>query len=383
MLKILSRKNIEKLLRDPAHVLVKGRQKLQTQVAASCLRGRSFFPSNITFFLTYRCNLRCKVCGQWGENGYVKKHRPEMVADEMDLDRLRSIVDEIAPHRPQITLCGGEVLLYEKWHEFLCYVKAKGLTCVLTTNGTLLEENAEKLVGTGLDKISLSLDGPESIHNLARGSADGFQKAMRGLDALKRFKAAAGAVTPNVEIGCTISDQNYRHLSQVVDLAQSLEVGCLIFLHLCFVTDREFERQSALFESVFQTRSIHWEGYRYSPGNMNIELLTAEIERIKASKRSMPVIFHPDFDPEEMRAYYTHPTFLPSSYETSCLAPWSTVYVLPNGDVSPCSSYCAGNLKAQSFKEIWNGPRFRLFRNELRRRRHFPVCPRCCEFYKH
>lgn len=383
MLKIFTRKNFEKLLRNPAHAITRGRQKILTQVAASCLGGRSFFPDNMTFFLTYRCNLRCKVCGQWGDNGYVKKSLPGIMADELDIIRLRGIIDEIAPHRPQITLCGGEILLYEKWYEFLTHIKSKGLSCVLTTNGTLLEENAEKLVAAGIDKVSLSLDGPEDIHNQARGAVDGFRKAVNGIKALNSLKKSRGSRTPEIEIGCTISDQNCRNLQDVVHIADSLDVSCLIFLHLCFVTDDEYERQSALFSKTFQTESLHWGGYRYSPGKIDIDLLVAEIDWIKKEKRKMPVIVHPDFNQEEMRDYYTSSSFLPTSYKATCLAPWSTVYIFPNGDVSPCSSFVAGNLKDDSFKKIWNGQSFRHFRNELRKSGHFPVCTRCCEFYKH
>lgn len=383
MLKLLTRDNFKKLMRNPAHAVKKGTHKIMTQAAAACLGGYSFSPRNITFFLTYRCNLRCNVCGQWGTNGYVKKHLPAMVQDELEIDRLKSIIDEIAPHNPQITLCGGEVLLYEKWYEFLSHVKAKGLECVLTTNGTMLAENAQKLVEAGLDKVSLSLDGPEHIHNKARRTNDGFSRAVHGIKALNELKRINHKIKPTVEIGCTISDQNYRYLDDVVDIAEALEVSCLIFLHLCFLSDKEFGGQEALFRHLFQTESIHWAGYRYKPGDIDVDFLNEKLEIIKSQHRRMPVIIHPDFDKAEIRDYYANPAFRPVSYENLCLAPWTTVYVFPNGDVSPCSSFVAGNLRHESLKSIWNNQRFRNFRNELKRRRFFPVCPKCCEFYKH
>lgn len=30
------------------------------------------FPQFISFTLTNACNLRCKMCGQWSETGYIK-----------------------------------------------------------------------------------------------------------------------------------------------------------------------------------------------------------------------------------------------------------------------------------------------------------------------
>jgi MoaA/NifB/PqqE/SkfB family radical SAM enzyme len=383
MLKLFTKSNMEKLVRNPRRMVAKGMHKATTEFSAAFLDGYSPFPENLTFFLTYRCNLRCNVCGQWGRTGYVKNFPAEQLRDEVDIVTLKKRIDELHPHRPQITMCGGETLLYSGWYDFMSHVKSRGLECILTTNGTMLEEAAEKLVDIGLDKISLSLDGPEEVHNRARGSDAVFQKATRGIRLINELKEKRNALRPLVEIGCTISDQNYRHLDDVIHIAESMNVSCLIFLHLFFIDDAVYERQSRLFRELFKTDSIHWSGYRYRPEGLDLEYLAGKLDEIKSKRYGIPVVVHPDFSREEINSYYTSSAFLSTSYSNTCLAPWTSVYVLPNGDISPCSSFVAGNIREKSFAEIWNNEEFRRFRRELRQRKFFPVCPKCCEFYKY
>lgn len=64
------------------------------------------------------------------------------------------------------------------------------------------------------------------------------------------------------------------------------------------------------------------------------------------------------------------------------LAPWKEVLILPDGSVSPCLDFVAGNLKEEGFLSIWNGPRFVQFRRKLKQMGKFPICNRCCILYR-
>ncbi len=384
MLKLFSKKTWKKALHNPAHAAKAGFSRLKVEIATAFLQGYSPYPQNITFFMTYRCNLRCNVCGQWGQSGYVKRLPSAQLHDEVQIDQLKQVIDNIAPFKPIITMCGGETLLYHDWFEFMQYVKQKGLTCILTTNGTFLQKNAEKLVDVGLDKLSLSLDGPEEIHNQARGNVDNvFQKAVEGLCAINRIKKEKNVSRPVLEIGCTISDQNYHYLDDVIDIAENLEVSCLVFLHLFSLTNMEYTSQAKVFRDLFNTESLHWSGYRYDRNRIDAAFLSSKIKKIKSNKKKMPILILPDFSEEEILKYYNDKPFVSRSYSNTCIAPWTTVYVLPNGDISPCSSFVAGNIAKEPFTSIWNNERYRFFRQQLSKRKFFPACPRCCEFYKH
>ena len=112
MLKLFSNRIFQKFIRNPRRAFGKGSEKIYTQIVAKIGYGYSRMPTNLTFFLTYRCNLRCPVCGQWGKSGYVKRFSQSQLRDEVDIVTLKKVIDDIAQFRPQITLCGGEVMLY-------------------------------------------------------------------------------------------------------------------------------------------------------------------------------------------------------------------------------------------------------------------------------
>jgi MoaA/NifB/PqqE/SkfB family radical SAM enzyme len=382
MLRVLSTTVLRKFLRNPAHAFSRGKEMALSRLAASFGRGYSPFVRNVTFFLTYRCNLRCRVCGQWGVDGYAKRFDSGELQDEVDVETLKRVVDDIAPGKPQVTLCGGEVLLHDGWLDFVRHVKSRRLTCVLTTNGTLLEGYCDDLVAAGLDKLSISLDGPEAVHNAARGGGDVFGRAMKSIRKIGLSKSRLGAQGPELEIGCTISDQNYHHLDEVVAVAEEVGARCLVLLHLVYVTENELQAQSKLFRDVFETGSVHWSGYRYSPDGIDPDDLSRRLEDIASRHHDTVVLVHPHFTPQEVHDYYRSEFFLSSSYRNECLAPWTSTYILPNGDVSPCSSFVAGNIKRESFVDIWNNERYRFFRRKLRQLKRFPVCARCCELYK-
>jgi MoaA/NifB/PqqE/SkfB family radical SAM enzyme len=88
----------------------------------------------------------------------------------------------------------------------------------------------------------------------------------------------------------------------------------------------------------------------------------------------------PPLSRAEVRRYYTDPLAPIGPPKAVCL--WLFTFVHPNGEVSPCEGFNAGNLNDQSFMEIWNGERLREFRRTLLRSGTLPVCRRCCVFHR-
>ena len=69
------------------------------------------FPPRLSFTVTNACNLRCRMCGQWSESGYVRcsRHNPP----EMTLADWKRQVDEAAAHGASwILVRGGEPFLF-------------------------------------------------------------------------------------------------------------------------------------------------------------------------------------------------------------------------------------------------------------------------------
>src|SRR4026208_852870 len=137
---------------------------------------------------TMRCNLHCEFCyvgdllnieGQWRE--------------EMTLDALRTAF----PADPgfKVSLTGGEIFMRKDIMSVLDLFREKGYACgYLTTNGTIItEERAEALADLAaagfLKHISVSIDGPGELHDIARGLKGTFERTCARL---RRLQEGAG-----------------------------------------------------------------------------------------------------------------------------------------------------------------------------------------------
>lgn len=109
-------------------------------------------PAYIVIELTNHCNLKCVMCPQ---------PRQTRTAGFMSLELFKSIIDQVKDFAEVIDLdLFGEILLHPKFDEFIRYGKSQGLKMMVSTNIMLLnEKNSKRLIDSGLDFITLSLDG--------------------------------------------------------------------------------------------------------------------------------------------------------------------------------------------------------------------------------
>lgn len=361
-------------------------QRFGSYITYRFFNGFSAYPETISILLTYNCNLRCKMCGQWGETGSSKYYSPEILRQELDLEELKGLIDGVASFHPNITLFGGEPLLYRRWDELLAHIKSRGLRCNMISNCTLLERHAEAVVELGLDEIIFSLDGSEEVHDEIRNRKGAFRLATFGIEAVNRLKRQKGADRPVININSTIFEFNYHLLTEMAEIAGHLEARTITFHHLIFISQETYVEHNNIFGQLFEVESFDWAGFvEETLPRIDPDVLMREIERVRQRKGlRVAISFYPNFIEEEIRRYYSSFRFLPDTYKHRCLSPWMAAYVFPDGSVRPCLSLnlSVGNIRERSFKEIWNGPEYQRFRRVVKERKFFPVCPRCTEFYR-
>jgi radical SAM protein with 4Fe4S-binding SPASM domain len=155
------------------------------------------FPLHLDIEITSRCNLRCTFCdklpllskGQMGD---------------MDFQLYRKILDESGPAR----LWGvklsyrGEPLLHPRVADMVAYAKARGvLDIYFNTNGMLLTEAmAQRLMDAGLDRISLSMEGTDSVAFERERRGAKFDQIRRNLDTLMALRSRQGCAHPRVRV---------------------------------------------------------------------------------------------------------------------------------------------------------------------------------------
>lgn len=71
-------------------------------------RAKVSFPQWITLQLIDACNLRCKMCYEWGENGSYHGRKSTL----LKLEVVKKLIADCAPARPYYALFGGEPMAY-------------------------------------------------------------------------------------------------------------------------------------------------------------------------------------------------------------------------------------------------------------------------------
>ncbi len=138
---------------------------------------------NLRLSVTDRCNLRCAYC--MPEREYVWLPRKDIL-DFEEIGRLADVFGSLGTDRVRLT--GGEPLVRHDLSKLVELLAAKPWLkdLAMTTNGVLLEAQAERLRAAGLHRITVSLDTlrPERFRELAR--VDELPRVLRGIEAASR-----------------------------------------------------------------------------------------------------------------------------------------------------------------------------------------------------
>ena len=344
-------------------------------------RSRSPMPEAVTLFLTHRCNLRCLMCGQWGEGGVTKTQDQAIIQQELTPEQIRSVIDDLARYKSNITLFGGEPLLFPGCVELIGYIRRKGLHCLMISNGSLLEKYAEGIVDAGLNELNISLDGGEELHDQIRGMPGLFQRIISGVERVNYFKAAKNASSPLVNLQCTITKYNYRHLEQLLGVAGRIKADSLTFHNLIFLDAGVLARQKPR-DVELSCSSKNWEGFVFDP-SIDPEELYKKIMQVKKGKYSFSVDFYPNFGLNQLQRYYCDMGY--QAKGACCLSPWVCAYIFPDGQIRPClnSSYSFGDITKNPLAMLWNSEKAAVYRRTLLKQGIFPVCARCTELYRY
>lgn len=349
----------------------------------ACGITRAAGPEAVTIFLTPRCNLRCVMCGQWGEGGASRREPAESLARELALDELERLLDGLAGSAPSITLFGGEPLLYPGCARLVAMIKARGMHCLMVTNGSLLREQGRALVEAGLDELNVSLDGDSELHDHIRGLPGVFATISEGIALVRAAREELGRAFPRINLQCTINSRNFGRLEEMIGVARRTGADSLTFHNLIFLDRETLERQKET-DAALGCSSRAWEGFVFEP-SIDPKVLVEKLRTIRGANPGFPVDVYPNFSAAELIRYYSDRRYVPAEYPARCISPWLTAYVFPDGTVRPClnSSYSFGNIKEGAFRDIWNSPQALRFRAALRGKGIFPACTRCTELYRY
>lgn len=156
-------------MRDGRFRRMTSRTKLPLRILKCRLTG-VYRPLVVLFYVTDRCNLRCRYCvGNWSGRKIVDLTTQEIMRI------VRECKDLGACH---FTIHGGEILLRSDIGEIVDYLKENGLFVNLVTNGILLPERIDEVMK--IDSLCISLDGREENNDFNRGKG-AYKAAMKAI----------------------------------------------------------------------------------------------------------------------------------------------------------------------------------------------------------
>jgi radical SAM protein with 4Fe4S-binding SPASM domain len=315
------------------------------------------FPHKISYVLTYRCNLRCKMCNIW-------KKEPEQELGIKEIERFFKISNQFS----WVGITGGEAFLREDISDVIRVIlgNCQELVAIhFASNGTMTDRIVEVVKDAlkhvhGKTKLlfTLSIDGPPDLHDKIRGRDGTWDKCMETFKRLKKIDA----VKPR--LGVTLSNHNLDKFQELFTSLKKADSS------LCFddITINMFHKSSSYYDN----------------DSMPELDVSAAIEAINA-------ILKMDKD------YFTINNFLRRKYlmlykqyaknkkcPLKCQALSATCILDPRGDIYPCGIYGKriANIKEYDcdLNKLWADPWVR----EMSRQCSRNICPSCwspCDAY--
>jgi radical SAM protein with 4Fe4S-binding SPASM domain len=308
----------------------------------------------ISWNITRRCNERCEHC--YIEAGAITREDAE---GELSTEECLDVVDQLALANPEalLILTGGEPLLRKDVFQIARRAADRGLWPVVGTNGVLIDDRVtERMIAAGVRGVSLSLDALEpAVHDRFRGVKGAWQNTVDGSRILSRHGLPFIVQT-------TVGDHNAHELEAIARLAYELGARVFNVYFLvptgrgAYVSDIPPQRYEELMQRLIPLQREH-------AGKMLVNS--------KCAPHYQRVLY--EHDPES--------PFLKTFASGAGGCPAGTHYagIRPDGQVTPCPylPVYAGNLREQSFKEIWDGSE--LFR-QIRARNQLGGRCGSCEF---
>ena len=315
-----------------------------------------FSPKWIAWEITRRCNLRCVHCRSSSQLE-VEGH------PDFSLDEAKRVLDDIHSYAsPVVVLSGGEPLLRPDVFDIARYGTALGLRMCLATNGSLVTADTCRLIiESGIRMVSLSLDGSTAtVHDDFRNQPGAFDGVM---NAIRLFNAH------NIDflVNSSFTKRNQDEAPKIHQLVKSLGATAW-YLFMIVPTGRGEEIMAELIPPDEYEAMLNW---HYDMEKEEDELLV----RPTCAPQYYRVVLQRA--KQEGERFKRRTLKFSTGGSKGCLAGQLICMIDVDGNVLPCSYFPlpAGNIRHQSFREIWEeSPLFLEMRDFAGYKDH---CGRC------
>jgi len=293
----------------------------------------SGLPISISVEPTTSCNLRCPEC----PSGLRSFTRPTGMLQQKMFEKT---IDQLKDTLTYLTFYfQGEPYLNPQFLEMVKYASSQRIYTATSTNAHFLKDDvARQTVESGLDRLIISIDGTsQDTYESYRVGGD-LTKVMEGTRNIIAWKKKLKSGTPHVIFQFLVVRPNEHQIPEVYALAGKLGVD----------------------QVVLKTAQI----YGYEQGS---DLIPVQEKYSRYQKLT--------------DGSYT----IKNNLDNHCWKMWHSCVITWDGKVVPCcfdkdAHFVLGDLKEQSFNEIWFSERYNTFRASLlNSRSEIEICKNCTE----
>jgi MoaA/NifB/PqqE/SkfB family radical SAM enzyme len=289
-------------------------------------------PSLATAMITYRCNLRCRVC-DLPDRAIARRRAGDR---ELTTAEWKRVFDDFrAIGALGVGVTGGEPMLRDDVFELLAHATRRGLHAHLNTDGFRMDDAAAReTLRAGTASVNVSLDGATAEeHDAARGRRGAFADAVGALAALRRARGRRDG--PKLTAVTVLTHRNVDRVDDVVQVA--LEAGA--------------DRVGVIPVHDFGQGEPASDAARVAKG---VEAL----RRLRARGVLDNSLAYLDLLPRALRGE-------PSPLR--CYAPWTSVVVDCYGDVFPCFPLMERKQPVGRIPlaRLWRSPEYAAARRDL------------------
>ncbi|PKH23545.1 radical SAM protein [Enterobacterales bacterium CwR94] len=248
--------------------------------------------------MTNTCNLRCTHCFQWREGGFHHDQDPTAIP----FDKCQHLFDFVARNKPDIILNGGEATLHRDFGKFVDTFAEMGCFIHICTNGLSIRKHYAVFERWHNQLAFLiSLDGTGDTHDNIRGKGT-WRKTLAAIELLVEGKRNGKNWLIGVEN--TLMAANLDETLALKQICEEMGVDWMIFNHLWIAGLRDRHEYNQ-FCQLWDVVPVSYSGFDTGPfSEAYIEKVISTVEALKNSDKTIPILFGPDYSPEELGCYY-------------------------------------------------------------------------------
>lgn len=327
--------------------------------------------SYLTLKLTNRCNLKCAMCGQ-------VQSGDRFSLDEISMEIIGKIVNE-ANSVKHIYLFGGEPLLYSKIEKLLEELRIKKILSHITTNGTLLEKYAAKIVSCDISSVEISLDSHDKNTLYKIRGRDVYEEIKRGIHKLAEEKERQKKSTPSISINFVILPCNFKEIKAFVEHIRKFfpEVEYIYFQYPMVTNVLQGLCQDKINQEEFGIPCESWKWFNNTFQKFSDDEMRFIFKELKELEMYPNVKFKKVRSEKEFKGKFRGEI---NNLKSICECPFNSLTILPNGDAVFCPDFPdvkLGNIYKMDLQEIWNSNNSQIFRSHLLEKGNYPICKSC------